>query len=172
VAALQARVALLEGLPVEVFDEVFRERVKIMPGARTLVRTMRSWGARAALVSGGFVPFAERVRDAIGFDLAQANRLETLHGRLTGRLLGPIRSPKSKLALLRQLTRVFRLQAGETLAVGDGANDLPMLRAAGLGVAFRATPAVAEAAPVTIRRGDLTALLYLQGVAKSSFVAS
>jgi phosphoserine phosphatase len=172
VAALQARVALLEGLPVEVFDEVFRERVKLMPGARTLVRTMRSWGARAALVSGGFVPFVERVGAAIGFDLIQANRLESLHGRLTGRLLGPIRSPKSKLALLRQLTRVFRLQPGETLAVGDGANDLPMLRAAGLGVAFRPTPAVAKAAPVTIRWGDLTALLYLQGTAKSDFVSS
>jgi phosphoserine phosphatase len=112
------------------------------------------------------------VRDAIGFDLAQANRLETLHGRLTGRLLGPIRSPTSKLALLRQLTRVFRLRPEETMAVGDGANDLPMLRAAGLGVAFRPTPAVAEVAPVTIRWGDLTALLYLQGVAKSSFVSS
>jgi phosphoserine phosphatase len=172
VAALQARVALLGGLPIEVFDEIFRERVELMPGARTLVRTMRSWGARAALVSGGFVPFVERVRDAIGFDLAQANRLETLHGRLTGRLLGPIRSPSSKLALLRQLTRVFRLQPGETLAVGDGANDLPMLRAAGLGVAFRPAPAVAEVAPVAIRRGDLRALLYLQGVAKSSFVSS
>jgi phosphoserine phosphatase len=172
VAALHARVALLEGLPVEVFEEIFRERVRLMPGARTLVRTMRSWGARAALVSGGFAPFVERVRDAIGFDLAQANRLETLNGRLTGRLLGPIRSPKSKLALLRQLTRVFRLQPGETLAVGDGANDLPMLHAAGLGVAFRPTPVVAEVAPIAIRSGDLTALLYLQGVAKSGFVAS
>ena len=172
VAALQARVALLEGLPVEVFDEIFRERVKLMPGARTLVLTMRSWGARAALVSGGFVPFVERAGAAIGFDLTQANRLETLDGRLTGRLLGPIRSPKSKLALLRQLTRVFRLRPGETLAVGDGANDLPMIRAAGLGVAFRPAPAVAEVAPLAIRRGDLTALLYLQGVGKSSFVAS
>ena len=172
VAALQARVALLEGLPVEVFEEVFRERVEIMPGARTLVRTMRSWGGRAALVSGGFVPIVERVGAAIGFDLTQANRLESLHGRLTGRLLGPIRSPKSKLALLRQLTRVFRLQPGETMAVGDGSNDLPMLRAAGLGVAFRPTPAVAKVAPVTIRWGDLTALLYLQGVAKSDFVWS
>jgi phosphoserine phosphatase len=171
VAALQARVALLEGLPVELFEEVFRERVRLMPGARTLVQTMRSWGARAALVSGGFVPFVERVGVAIGFDLTQANRLETLHGRLTGRLLGPIRSPKSKLALLRQLTRVFRLQRGETLAVGDGANDLPMLHAAGLGVAFRPTPGVARAAPITIRWGDLTALLYLQGVAKSDFVS-
>ena len=172
VAALRARVALLEGLPVEVFDQVFRERVRLMPGARTLVRTMRSWGARAALVSGGFVPFVERVRHAIGFDLAQANRLETLDGRLTGRLLGPVRSPNSKLALLRQLTRVFRLRPEETLAVGDGANALPMLRAAGLGVAFRPAPAVANVAPVTIRRGDLTALLYLQGIAKSSFVSS
>ena len=172
VAALQARVALLQGLPVEIFDQVFRERVRLMPGARTLVRTMRSWGARAALVSGGFAPFVERVRDAIGFDVAQANRLETLHGRLTGRLLGPIRSPRSKLALLRQLTRVCRLQPHQTLAVGDGANDVPMLRAAGLGVAFRPTPVVAELAPIAIRWGDLTALLYLQGVAKSSFVAS
>jgi phosphoserine phosphatase len=172
VAALQAREALLEGLPVEVFDDVFRERVKLTPGARTLVRTMRSSGARAALVSGGFVPFVQRVGEAIGFDLTQANRLESLHGRLTGRLLGPIRSPKSKLALLRQLTRIFRLQAGDTLAVGDGANDLPMLRAAGLGVAFRPAPAVAQAAPFTVRHGDLTALLYLQGIAKSCFVSS
>ena len=171
VAALRARVALLEGLPLDVFDEVFRERVRLMAGARTLVRTMRAWGARTALVSGGFVPFAERVRDAIGFDVAQANRLETLNGRLTGRLLGPIRSPQSKLALLRQLTRVFRLHAADTLAVGDGANDLPMLDAAGLGVAFRPSPAVAAAAPLSVRCGDLTALLYLQGIAKSDFVS-
>jgi phosphoserine phosphatase len=170
VAALQARVALLEGLPVEVFDEVFRERVRLMAGARTLVRTMRAWGARAALVSGGFVPFAERVRNAIGFDVAQANRLETLDGRVTGRLLGPVRSPKSKLALLRQLTRVFRLEPAATLAVGDGANDLPMLDAAGLGVAFRSSPAVAAVASVTVSWGDLTALLYLQGIEKSRFV--
>ena len=172
VAALQARVALLEGMPVEVFDEVFRERVRLMPGARTLVRTMRSWGARAALVSGGFVPFVERVGAAIGFDVVQANRLEALSGRLTGRLLGPIRSPKSKLALLRQLTRVLTLQPAQTLAVGDGANDLPMLRAARHGVAFRPTPALAQAAPVILARGDLAALLYLQGVAKTGFVSS
>jgi phosphoserine phosphatase len=169
VAALRARVTLLEGLPVEVFDEVFRERVRLMPGARTLVRTMRAWGARAALVSGGFVPFAERVRDAIGFDLAQANRLEALNGHLTGRLLGPVRSPQSKLALLRQLTRVLRLQPAQTLAIGDGANDLPMLEAAGLGIAFRPSPRVAAVAPVTLRWGDLTSALYLQGVPKRRF---
>jgi phosphoserine phosphatase len=171
VAALRARVALLEGLPVRVFDEVFRERVRLMPGARTLVQTMRSWGARTALVSGGFVPFVERMRAAIGFDLAQANRLESLNGHLTGHLLGPIRGPQSKLALLRQLTRVLRLQPSATLALGDGANDLPMLGAAGLGVAFRPTPPVAQRAPIIIRWGDLTALLYLQGVPKSDFVA-
>jgi phosphoserine phosphatase len=171
VAALRARVALLEGLPVRVFDEVFRERVRLMPGARTLVQTMRSWGARTALVSGGFAPFVERVRAAIGFDLAQANRLESLNGHLSGHLLGPIRGPQSKLALLRQLTRVLRLQPTATLALGDGANDLPMLGAAGLGVAFRPTPPVAQRAPVIIRWGDLTALLYLQGVPKSDFVA-
>jgi phosphoserine phosphatase len=169
VAALRARVALLEGLPVEVFDQVFHERVKLMPGARTLVRTMRAWGARTALVSGGFVPFTDKVRAAVGFDIAQASRLETLNGRLTGRLLGPVRSPQSKLALLRQLTRVLRLRPAETLAVGDGANDLPMLEAAGLGVALRPSPAVAALAPITVRRGDLTALLYLQGVAKGEF---
>jgi phosphoserine phosphatase len=171
VGALRARVALLEGLPVDVFDEVFRERVRLMPGARALVRTMRAWGACTALVSGGFVPFVERVRAAIGFDLAQANRLESLNGHLTGHLLGPIRGPQSKLALLRQLTRVLRLPPTATLAVGDGANDLPMLRAAGLGVAFRPTPPVAQLAPISIRWGDLTALLYLQGVPKRDFVA-
>jgi phosphoserine phosphatase len=172
VAALQAGVALLEGFPVEVFEQVFREGIRLMPGARTLVRTMRAWSARPALISGGFVPFVGRVGAAIGFDITQANRLETLNGRLTGRLLGPIRSPASKLALLRQLTRVLRLQPAETLAVGDGANDLPMLRDAGLGVTFRPSPAVAAVVPVVIRRGDLTALLYLQGVAKRAFVSS
>ena len=170
IAALRARVALLQGLPVSVFDEVFHERVRLMPGARALVATMRSWGACTALVSGGFVPFVERVRGAIGFDLAQANRLESSNGHLTGHLLGPIRGPQSKLARLRQLTRVLRLPPEATLAVGDGANDLP-LPAAGLGVAFRPTPRVAQLAPVIIRWGDLTALLYLQGVPKSDFVA-
>ena len=137
VAALQARVALLEGLPVE-NEQVFRERIRLMPGARAGADHAR-WRARTALVSGGFAPFVGRVA-AVGFDIAQANRLETLNGRVTGRLLGPIRSPASKLALLRQLTRVLRLRAAETLAEGDGANDLPMLRAAGLGVAFRPAP--------------------------------
>jgi phosphoserine phosphatase len=169
-AALRHRVALLEGLPVEVLSEVYHERVRLMPGATTLVRTMRSRGAVTALVSGGFIEFVERVRDDVGFDLAEANRLETRGGRLTGRVLEPIRDAGSKLAMLRELTRSHGLRTEETLAVGDGANDLPMLAAAGLGVAFRAHPRVARTARVAIGVGDLTALLYLQGIPKDTFV--
>jgi phosphoserine phosphatase len=171
-AALEARVALLAGLPVALFEEVYRERVRLMPGARTLVRTMRARGAITALVSGGFSPLVDRVRDAIGFDLAQANRLESAGGRLTGRVLEPVRGPWSKLALLRRLARARGIAPVETLAVGDGANDLPMLTAAGLGVAFRAHPVVRATMPVAITFGDLTALLYLQGIARRDFVVA
>ena len=169
-AALRQRVALLEGLPVEVLSEVYHERVRLVPGATALVRTMRARGALTALVSGGFIEFVERVRDDVGFDLAEANRLETRGGRLTGRVLEPIRDAGGKLAMLRELTRSHGLRAEETLAVGDGANDLPMLAAAGLGVAFRAHPRVARTARVAIGVGDLTALLYLQGIPKDAFV--
>jgi phosphoserine phosphatase len=170
-AALEARVALLAGLPVTVFEDIYRERLRYTPGARTLVQTMRARGALTALVSGGFVPFTDRVRAALGFDLAQANRLEIQGGRATGRLLPPLRHPGSKRAMLERLARACRLSRAETLAVGDGANDLPMLHAAGLGVAFRAHPAVKAALAVAIEIGDLTALLYLQGIAKRDFVA-
>ncbi len=169
-AALEARVALLKGLPVTVFEEVLRERVRLTPGARTLVQTMRAHGATTALVSGGFLEFVEWVREAAGFDLAEANRLEVRDGRLTGHLLPPIHCPSSKLALLERLTRELGLRREETLAVGDGANDLPMLEAAGLGVAYRPHRSVAERIAVTIEHADLTALLYLQGIPKSAFV--
>jgi phosphoserine phosphatase len=169
-AALKHRVALLQGLPVEVLEEVYRERVRLMPGARTLVQTMRAWGAVTALVSGGFTEFVERVREATGFDLAEANRLEVERGRLTGRVLEPIRDASSKLAMLRELTQAHGLHAEQTLAVGDGANDLAMIGAAGLGVAFRAHARVAHATRVAINAGDLTALLYLQGIPKDAFV--
>jgi phosphoserine phosphatase len=168
--ALAARVALLAGLPVTVLDEVYRERVRLMPGATTLVRTMRARGATTALVSGGFAPFTERVRRVVGFDLVQANRLEASAGHLTGRVLEPVRGPDSKLALLRRLARARKLAPADTLAVGDGANDLPMLKAAGLGVAYRAHPVVRAAIPVAINHGNLTALLYLQGIARRDFV--
>jgi phosphoserine phosphatase len=172
VAALQARVALLEGVPGRGFRASFPRAHQAHAGCTHAgsdhARLGRARGAGLRRLRA----VCRTVGAASGFDITQANRLETLSGRLTGRLLGPIRSPASKLALLRQRARVLRLQPAETLAVGDGANDLPMLRDAGLGVTFRPSPAVAAVVPVVIRRGDLTALLYLQGVAKSAFVSS
>jgi phosphoserine phosphatase len=170
-AALAARVALLAGLHESVLEEVYRERVRLMPGARTLVRTMRARGALTALVSGGFAPLVDRVAREVGFEIAQANRLELEDGRLTGRVLEPVRGAQDKLALLEGLRAARGLRPEETLAVGDGANDLPMLGAAGLGVAFRPHPAVAKAARVVVRHGDLTALLYLQGISRQDFVS-
>lgn len=169
--ALHERVRLLEGLSVSVIDQVYNERVRPMPGARILVQTMRGWGANTALVSGGFLPFAERVAAALGFEEAVANQLETRDGRLTGRVLDPIIGPDAKLTTLQRLMRQHDLSPNQTLAVGDGANDLPMIKAAGLGVAYRAHAPVAEASAASIQVGDLTALLYLQGVLKVDFFA-
>jgi phosphoserine phosphatase len=168
--ALEARVALLEGLPADVLDEVYRTRVDTMPGARTLVATMRALGAVTVLVSGGFEPIVEHVRYDLGFDRAQANCLEVRAGRLTGRVLEPIRDARSKLDILIDLRTGLGLAPEMTLAVGDGANDLPMLAAAGLGVAYHAHARVRELADVAIDHGDLTALLYLQGIARRDFV--
>jgi phosphoserine phosphatase len=168
--ALEARVALLEGLPDTIFEEIYRERARLMPGARTLVRTMRSLGAVTGLVSGGFMPLAERIQRDVGFDVAKANRLEVADGRLTGRVIEPIVGPEAKLAMLEGLRAQHGIAAAQTLAVGDGANDLPMLFAAGLGVAYHAHAPVARQAPVAIEHGDLRALLFLQGVAKRDFV--
>jgi phosphoserine phosphatase len=170
--ALEARVALLAGLPATVFEEIYRERARLMAGAQTLVRTMRAQGAVTGLVSGGFMPLAERIREDVGFDEVEANRLEVADGRLTGRLIAPIVGPEAKLAMLERLRAEHGIPAGLTLAVGDGANDLPMLLAAGLGVAFRAHAPVARQAPVAINHGDLRALLFLQGIAQPDFVFS
>ncbi|MGH6912758.1 MAG: phosphoserine phosphatase SerB, partial [Geminicoccales bacterium] len=117
-AALKARVALLEGLSPSVFDDVYRDRARLMPGARTLIRTMRAQGAITALVSGGFMPLAEKIRDDVGFHLVDANRLEVAHGRLTGRLTPPIVGPDAKLAMLERLRAEQSLTAAATLAVG------------------------------------------------------
>jgi len=168
--ALEARVAMLAGLPETVFEEIHRERARLMPGARILVRTMRSLGAIAGLVSGGFMPLAERIRRDVGFDVVEANRLEVADGRLTGRVIAPIVGPEAKLAMLERLRMQHRIPAARTLAVGDGANDLPMLLAAGLGVAYHAHAPVARQAPVAIEHGDLRALLFLQGIAQRDFV--
>jgi len=167
--ALRERVALLEGLPVSTIADVIAERIKLTPGGRTLVATMRANGAYTGLISGGFTLFAERIAAAIGFDESRANRLVVSDGQLTGKVEEPILGREAKLAALKELTARRGLNADATLAVGDGANDLGMLVAAGLGVAYRAKPLVAAQAHARIDHGDLTALLYLQGYRREEF---
>ncbi|MBY6240539.1 phosphoserine phosphatase SerB [Methylosinus sp. Sm6] len=169
-AALRERVALLAGLDVAIVDTILRERVTFTRGASALVATMRAHGAYAALVTGGFTCFAERIAARLGFDEARANRLETREGRLTGAVTPPIAGAGAKLAALESLRAARALPREATLAVGDGANDLDMLAAAGLGVAFHAKPKVAAAAGARIDRADLTALLYAQGFRRADIV--
>jgi phosphoserine phosphatase len=161
--ALRERVALLSGLPVSVVADVIAERIRLTPGGATLVATMRANGAHTCLVSGGFTLFSERIAAMIGFDENRANRLVVADGRLAGRVEEPILGREAKLATLNDLTARLGLAAAATLAVGDGANDLAMLLAAGLGVAYHAKPLVAAQAHARIDHGDLTALLYIQG---------
>lgn len=170
-AALRERLGLLGGLEVSALQRVFDERVTLMPGARTLVTTMRANGAFTALVSGGFSFFTSRVAAAVGFDVNQANELEIAQGRLTGRVVGPILGREAKLEALLHYRAARGLAEEATMAVGDGANDLAMIGAAGLGVAYRAKPVVAAEADCGITHADLTALLYLQGYRKADFVA-
>lgn len=167
--ALAERLGLLEGLDEAALARVFDERVTLMPGARTLVATMRAHGAFTALVSGGFTYFTSRVAARVGFDMNRANDLELVNGRLTGRLIGPTLGREAKLAALEELAAARNLSPVATMAVGDGANDLAMIKAAGLGVAFRAKPIVAAEAHAGITHGDLTALLYLQGYRREDF---
>lgn len=169
-AALDARVALLRDMDAAVIDTCRAERVRIMAGARELVRTMRARGARAVLVSGGFTAFAEPVAAEIGFDRAVANRLEIAGGRLAGTVAKPIVDAATKVETLAAERTALGLAATETLAVGDGANDIPMIQAAGLGVAYRAKPKTAAAAHARIEHGDLTALLWAQGIARAEWV--
>jgi phosphoserine phosphatase len=161
--ALRERVGLLKGLPLEALEKVYRDRITFMPGARELVATMRADGHACALVSGGFTFFTERVAHAVGFNTNQANRLIFVDGKLTGGVAEPILGRQAKLDALLRLRDELGLKPHETLAVGDGANDLAMIGEAGLGVAYRAKRVVAEAAGARIDHGDLTALLYLQG---------
>jgi phosphoserine phosphatase len=168
--ALRERVALLKGLPVGVIDEIIEGRVTLMPGGRTLVRTMRAHGGYTCLVSGGFTAFTGPVAARIGFDEHRSNRLVVESEALAGRVEEPILGREAKLATLVELRDRLGLKPEETLAVGDGANDLAMLGEAGLGIAYRAKPAVAAAAHARIEHGDLTALLYLQGYRADEFV--
>jgi phosphoserine phosphatase len=170
--ALRERVALLKGLPVTVIDEVLRDRISLTPGARALVGTMRAHGAHAALVSGGFTLFTDRVAAMIGFDENRANKLTIVDGhKLAGTVAEPIFGRDAKRAALIELRDELGLAPHETMAVGDGANDLDMIAEAGLGVAYHAKPKVAEAAAARIDHNDLTALLYMQGYTVDEFAA-
>jgi phosphoserine phosphatase len=168
--ALRERVALLKGLPVSVIDDVIANRITLMSGARALINTMRAHGAHTVLVSGGFSLFTREVAEMIGFDENHANTLLVENDLLTGFVEEPILGREAKLDTLLEVARYLRLPLAETIAVGDGANDLAMIGRAGLGVAYHAKPAVAAAAHVRIDHSDLTALLYLQGYRRDEFV--
>ncbi len=167
--ALRERVGLLKGLPVGRLEEA-AHRIRYVAGGATLVATMKKHGAACALVSGGFTFFTALVHKALGFDSHAANILEHDGGTLAGTVAPPILGKEAKLAALQRLAGEHGLSSAEALTVGDGANDLPMLKAAGLGVAFHAKPAVAAQVPARIDHGDLTALLYLQGYRRSEFI--
>jgi phosphoserine phosphatase len=169
--ALKARVALLEGLDAAAIDRCREERVRLTPGARALVRTMRREGAATVLVSGGFTAFAEPVGVEIGFEAVVANRLVVKAGRLTGKVESPIVGAETKRQTLLDALARRGLEASAALAVGDGANDIPMIQAAGLGVAYHAKPAAAAAARARIVHNDLTALLFAQNYARSEWEA-
>ena len=170
-AALRERVAMLKGLPVTALEQTW-QRVRLTPGARELVATMRAHGALTALVSGGFTFFTGRVAALAGFDMHRSNTLLDDGTALTGRVAEPILDRDAKLEMLTRLAAERRLPLSATLAVGDGANDLDMIRAAGLGVAFRAKPVVAAAARARVDHADLRALLFAQGYRAEDIVGA
>ena len=170
-SALDARVALLKGLEESAIDRCHAERVVLMPGAQALIRTMKAHGARTVLVSGGFTVFADKVAEAIGFDRAISNRLGLAGGMLDGTVARPIIGSSTKRETLIAERDRLGLTSAQTLAVGDGANDIPMIEEAGLGVAYHAKPKTAAAAAARIEYGDLTTLLYAQGYRRADWVA-
>jgi phosphoserine phosphatase len=171
-SSLRERVVLLKGLPLERLARVYAERVRLNPGARALVATMRAHGAKTVLVSGSFTYFTRRVAEDVGFDTHQANRLRDEGKKLTGEVEEPILGREAKLKALEDAVAANRLDFSDTLAAGDGANDIDMIKRAGLGVAYHAKPIVVDAADATIAHGDLTALLYLQGYRTEQIIRS
>ncbi|MBO9413172.1 MULTISPECIES: phosphoserine phosphatase SerB [unclassified Ruegeria] len=169
--ALTERVGLLKGLDEAVIDKVLAERITLMPGGKELVGTMRANGGYAALVSGGFTAFTAKVGAELGFDENRANTLLAEGGKLTGDVGRPILGRQAKVDALEQITARLGLSESDVIAVGDGANDLGMLGRAGTGVALHAKPSVAEQCEVRVNHGDLSALLFLQGYARSEFAA-
>jgi phosphoserine phosphatase len=168
--ALRTRVALIKGLERAAIEEIRRERITLAPGGRALIHTMKAYGAYTSLVSGGFTFFADYFAKRIGFDEAIANVLEFDGEKLTGTVASPIVDKSTKLHRLEALAAERNLPMTATLAVGDGANDLDMIKAAGFGVALHAKPHVAAQAGIRIDHGDLTALLYLQGFTDEDIV--
>ncbi|MDP3264722.1 MAG: phosphoserine phosphatase SerB [Tabrizicola sp.] len=168
-AALRERVGLLKGLPESVIAQVLRDRITLMPGGPVLVATMQARGGHAALVSGGFTAFTQAVAARLGFDENRANTLHVQDGALTGTVVEPILGKAAKVQALQEISARLGITAADVIAVGDGANDLPMLQAAGTGVALHAKPAVQAQCAIRVNHGDLTALLYLQGYARDDF---
>jgi phosphoserine phosphatase len=169
--ALRERVALLAGLPGSIIEEVIAKRISLTPGGRTLVLTMRRAGAYTCLVSGGFTAFTDPIATQIGFEENRGNTLVIGEdGRFSGKVAEPILGREAKLNTLVELRSRLGLSHDDTLVVGDGANDLLMISAAGLGVAYHAKPMVAETASARIDHGDLTSLLYAQGYRREEFV--
>ncbi len=170
-ASLRARVALLEGLPVAAVD-VVREQVRLTPGARTLVRTLQRLGYAVGIVSGGFTAVTDDLVAELGLDHSLANTLEVVEGALTGRVVGPVVDRARKAEALREFAALQRLSMAQTVAIGDGANDLDMLEAAGLGIAFNAKPVVREAADAALSQPFLDAVLFLLGIPRDEVEAA
>jgi phosphoserine phosphatase len=170
--ALRKRLGLMKGMEHDLLESVYEERISLKSGARTLVQTMRRYGAFCILVSGGFTFFTSRIADRIGFHDHQGNNLAFRNGKLTGEVIEPILGRSAKLSTLTRLCDENGLAPSDVLAVGDGANDIKMIEAAGLGVAFHGSDNLKNRASACVDHGDLTALLYIQGFRKSEFVLS
>jgi phosphoserine phosphatase len=169
--ALRERVGLLKGLPVSTIQQVLDKRITLASGGPVLLATMKARGAYTALVSGGFTHFTSAIAATLGFDENRANTLIEKNDLLTGQVAEPILGADAKVEALEAITQKLGIEKSDAIAVGDGANDLPMLTSAGSGVALHAKPTVAAQAEMVVNHGDLTALLYIQGYRKSDFVA-
>jgi phosphoserine phosphatase len=169
--SLRTRVALLEGLDASVLDEVY-DAIQLAPGARTMVRTLRRLGYRFAIVSGGFSQITDRLAADLGIHYSRANELEIVDGRLTGRIVGDVVDRAGKAAALRQFAAEVGVPEAAVIAIGDGANDLDMLNAAGLGIAYNAKPLVREAADTAVNVPYLDAIVYLLGISREEIEAA
>jgi phosphoserine phosphatase len=169
--ALRERVALLKGLPANIVQKVIETRITLMPGGKTLIKTMRANGAFCALVSGGFTSFTGPIAAMLGFDTNRANTLNEQNGLLTGTVAEPILGMQAKVEALEQFCNQLGITPNDAIAVGDGANDLGMIKRAGTGIALHAKPAMAAQAKIRIDHADLTALLFIQGYSRAEFSA-